>query len=60
MKPYLPVYSRPPNVLIRYQDERFVDKAGNGGINRLAIYKDSKGKQQSMTAQIIWDKEKNA
>jgi hypothetical protein len=47
--PYLPVYARPPNKLLRYEERPFW-----GGICRYAIFTDKNGKQQEMTAQVIW------
>ena len=57
MKPHLPLYTRAPNTLLRYEDERFTDRSGNSGVDRVAVYLDRNGKEQRMTAQIIWDKE---
>ena len=58
MKPHLPIYTRLPNTLLRYEDERFTDRSGNSGVDRVAVYLDRNEKEQRMTAQIIWDKSK--
>jgi hypothetical protein len=52
--PYIPVYARAPNKLVRYEERPFVCKAGNRGIERVAIFTDKNGKQQEMTAHIVW------
>jgi hypothetical protein len=57
MKPYLPIYSRPPNKLIEYRKERFDDGVGHTGTRIVAIYFDKKDKcNKEMTAHIVWDK----
>ncbi len=56
-KPYIPVYTRPPNKLQTYEERRFTDRSGNSGIERIAHYLDKNGKPKEMTAQVIWDKE---
>jgi len=55
MKPYIPVYCRPPNKLLRYESRRFSDGAGHAGRQRVAVFLDKKKRQCEMTAQVIWD-----
>jgi len=38
MKPHLPIYTRPPNTLLRYEDERFTDRSGNSGVDDQCVY----------------------
>ena len=52
--PFYPIYARAPNKLIRYEERPFNDGHGHGGIVRVAIFVDNKGKQQEMDAQVIW------
>ena len=54
MTTYLPVYTRPPNKLLRYEFRNFSDKRGNTGKLRIAIYIDKKGRQQEDVAQVLW------
>lgn len=54
---YIPVYCRPPNKLVRYEEIKFTCKAGYPGIERMAVFLDKNGKEQRTTAQIIWLKE---
>jgi site-specific recombinase XerD len=54
IEPFIPIYARAPNKLIRYKERPFVCQAGNHGIERVAIFTDRSGKQQEMTAQVIW------
>lgn len=55
MEPHLPIYHRPPNRFLRYEERRFDDGAGNTGTKRIAIYTDKGGTQREDTAQVIWD-----
>lgn len=54
IKSHLPIYSRPPCKLIRYEIRDFNDGAGNGGQRRIAIYFDKHSNQKEMIAQTIW------
>lgn len=54
VEPYLPVYARAPNRLLRYEERPFVCNAGYNGIERVAIFTDKNKKEQEMTAQVIW------
>ena len=54
IEPYIPIYARAPNKLLRYEERPFVCQAGHHGIDRVAIFKDRNGKEQEMTAQVIW------
>ena len=54
IEPYLPRYSRPPNKFLRYELRDFDDGHGNGGQYRVAHFLDKKGKEQEMTAHVIW------
>jgi hypothetical protein len=55
--PFYPVYARAPNVLVRYEERSFIEPTGKSGIERIAIFLvRGQGKEQEMTAQIIWDK----
>jgi hypothetical protein len=55
--PHIPIYHSKPNKFLRYEERPFqcitcirtID-----GIERVAIFLDKNGKQQEMTAQIIW------
>jgi hypothetical protein len=55
MDPYRPIYHRPPNKFLRYEERRFDDGAGHTGIKRIALYLDKSGTQREETAQVIWD-----
>jgi hypothetical protein len=55
VKPFLPVYTRPPNVFLRYEETRFDDGYGHTGIARTAFFLTKKKEEMSMIAQIIWD-----
>jgi hypothetical protein len=52
--PFYPIYARAPNKLLYYKEVQFEDRAANKGIERVAIFLDSKKKEQEMTAQVIW------
>lgn len=52
---FLPIYTRPPNKLLRYELSNFDDKAGNTAKLRIAIYTDKRGKQQEVVSQVLWD-----
>lgn len=59
IQPFYPIYARSPNKLLRYEDRPFtLPKNLTGvilsGIERVAIFKDAKGNQQEMVAQVIW------
>lgn len=54
IEPYLPIWIRPPNKLVRYEDRRFVCGM-YPGTKRIAIFVDKKGVEREETAQIIWD-----
>lgn len=56
-KPYLPVYVRSPNKLIKYEERFFNDKRGHSGIVNVAIFKDKNGNIQEMDAHVKWTKE---
>lgn len=53
--PFIPIYARAPNKLVRYEERSFVCHAGHKGIVRVAIFNDRSGKQQEMDAQVIWE-----
>ena len=53
--PFIPVYARAPNKLLRYEERPFICRAGHKGVERMAIFIDRNGKQQEMTAQVIWE-----
>ncbi len=55
MEPYHPIYHRPPNKFLRYEEVRFDDGYGHTGIKRIALYHDKSGKLREETAQVIWD-----
>lgn len=60
IQPFYPIYARAPNKLLRYEDRPFeLDRNCNGivlrGIERIAIFRDSKDKEQEMVAQVIWE-----
>lgn len=52
---FRPIYARFPNVLLRYEERPFVLECEKSGIERMAIFLDSKKNQHEMTAQIIWN-----
>ena len=52
---YIPIYKRPPNKFICYEELRFNDGAGNTGTKRVAVYLDKSGAEKRETAQVIWD-----
>ena len=52
--PYIPVWCKPPNQLIRYETYDYVDPVGNEAVVTKAIFKDKNGKQQEMDAFIKW------
>ncbi|WP_146187203.1 hypothetical protein [Novimethylophilus kurashikiensis] len=54
IEPYLPVYARGANKLLRYEERPFVCRAGKRGIERVAIFLDKNKTVQVMTAQVIW------
>lgn len=56
IEPFYPIYSRKPNTFLRYAEEQFDDGLGHTGIVRTAFFLDKNKKEQSMTAQVIWDK----
>lgn len=54
IEPYLPVYARGGNKLLRYEERKFTCRAGKRGIERVAIFQDKNRAVQEMTAQVIW------
>ena len=52
--PYIPIYCKAPNTLVRYEERPFTCGAGHHGIERVAIFLDKNKKEQEMTAQVIW------
>lgn len=56
MKPYIPVYNRPPCKALEYRTEPFDDGAGHTGTVRIVRYLDKNKKEQEMVIQVIWDK----
>lgn len=55
IKPHLPVYTTPPNKLVKYIEEPFDDGCGHTAIVRTAVFLDKKGVEKTMVAQVIWD-----
>lgn len=56
--PYLPIYHRTPNKFLRYELRKFEVVACIRvltGTERIAIFLDKNGKQQEMSAQVMWD-----
>jgi hypothetical protein len=49
-----PVYSSPPNKLLRYEESDFDDGAGHQAIIRTAIYLNKHGQEKTMVAQVMW------
>ena len=49
MTPYKPIYIRPPNKFSGYYVKTFW-----GGELRIAKYKDKKGRECEMVAQVLW------
>jgi hypothetical protein len=54
MKIHKPIYCRPPNKFLRYEDRPFDDNAGHTATLRIAIFKDKHGVAQEMVAQVVW------
>lgn len=55
IEPFLPIQHRPPNKFLRNEVNDFDDGHGNGGKIRIAYFLDKKGKEQSVTAQVMWE-----
>lgn len=55
IEPFIPVYCRSPNQLIRYEVRDFDDGYGHTAKIRYAIFKTKKGEIQEMVAQVMWD-----
>lgn len=56
---YIPVWNRPPNKLVRYEERPFTLPANvcgtiKSGIETFAIFKDKNKKDQEMQAFIEW------
>jgi len=56
---YIPVWKRPPNKFIRYEDVPFKLKHNaygiiKTGIETVAVFNDKNGKEQRMAAYIKW------
>ena len=56
---YVPVWKRPPNKFLRYEERLFALPANahgivKSGIETVAIFKDKNGKEQEMQAFIKW------
>ncbi len=56
MKPYIPVYCRPPNKLLKYVTSNFDDGAGHTGQLTTAHFLDKNKKEAEMVAYVKWDK----
>jgi len=54
IEPYIPIYHRPPNKFIEYQEREFTTAHGGWGIERIAIFESKGGKRCEETAQVIW------
>ena len=54
---YIPIYSRAPNKLLRYEIRQFEDLNGLKAEIRWAIFLDKKGQEYEMIAQVKWDKQ---
>ncbi len=55
MRPYIPLWNRPPNKFIRYEERRFTAHPNLTGTERIAIFKDKNGNVREEMAQVIWD-----
>lgn len=55
-QPFVPIYCRPPNVLLEYVQQDFDDGAGHKAILTVAVFKNKGGKIESMVAQVKWQK----
>ena len=53
--PHLPVWSKPPNKLISYEDRRFIADSGKCGTETVAIFSTKGDKIEEVTAWIKWD-----
>lgn len=54
VEPFFPIWKRPPNKLLRYEDRRFTCGAYEG-VKRVAIFQDRNGNEREEIAQVIWD-----
>ena len=58
--PYTPVWKRPPNKFIRYEERPFtlsVNAHGiiKSGVETIAVFRDKNGRAQEMQAYIKWE-----
>lgn len=49
MKPYVPIYKRPPNKFIRFEERKF-----HGGMLTIAVFQNKKGKEQELVILVKW------
>lgn len=57
--PFIPIWNRPPNKFVRYQERPFHTNArgnyrGDHGVETVAHFIDKKGNPQEMTAYVKW------
>lgn len=53
-KPYIPIWKRPPNTFLKYEERPFDDGHGHSAVLRIAVYKDKKGNVKEEVAQVKW------
>lgn len=58
MAAYLPIWSRPPNKLVRYEDRPFDDGHGHRGVKVVAVYLDKSGNECEELARVKWSEER--
>lgn len=54
LEPYLPFYSKPPNVVIKKWEEDFELPNGNRGVLTKILFKDKKNKEHETIASVKW------
>ena len=55
MSTYKPIWSRPPNKFIRYENRNFDDLAGHTAVITYAIYLDKNKVEKEIEAFIKWN-----
>jgi len=54
VEPYVPVFNRGQNSLLRYEERPFDDGVGHTATLVVAIFLDKNKKQQEMVTQVKW------
>lgn len=55
IKPYIPLWNKEGNKLVRFEEREFDDGVGHIGILTVAVFKTKKGEIKEMDAWIKWD-----